>query len=230
MSQMERATAQDSQPMTQEWQRVTVPEPLTIAGPAGTMRSYRPGETVFRQGDAARDVLFIHQGAVRCTVLSRGGREAVVALHGTGDFFGEGCLGGRPLRTASAITSEPSLIRHVDQHEAERLLRHDPKFAERFLSHVLKRNARMEDDLLDQLFNTSEQRLARALLLLAERAHGESKGTVPRLSQETLAELIGTTRSRVNLFLNRFRKLGFIDYDAGQPMRVHHTLSTVLDN
>jgi len=230
MSYMESATAQNSQPMTQEWHHATVQVPLATAGPAGTMRAYERGDTIFRQGDAARDVLFIHRGSVRCTVLSRGGREAVVALHGAGEFVGEGGLGGRPLRTASAIATESSLIRHVDQHEAERLLRHDPTFAQRFLSHVLKRNARMEDDLLDQLFHTSEQRLARALLLLAEEAHGQPAGTVPRLSQETLAELVGTTRSRVNLFLNRFRKRGFIDYDAGQPMRVHATLNSVLDN
>lgn len=229
MNQMEPVTAHDGQPTTQEWHAATLQVPLHTAGPAGTMRAYEAGEVIFRQGDAAGDILFIHRGGIRCVVLSPGGREAVVALHAAGDFVGEACLAGRAHRTASAVASEPSLVRHVDLHEVQRLLRHDPGFAERFVSHVTRRNSRLEDDLLDQLFHTSEQRLARVLLLLAAQSHGSDAGTVPPMSQETLAELIGTTRSRVNLFLNRFRRRGFIDYAAGQPIRVSRALRSVLE-
>jgi CRP/FNR family cyclic AMP-dependent transcriptional regulator len=188
---------------------------------------YTPGTSIFTQGDAAASVMYIEAGAVRLSVVSHAGKEAVIALIETGHFFGEGCLAGQPLRMATATAATPCTIMTIEKIELRRLLRYRRSFAEAFLSHMLKRNIRIEEDLIDQLFNSTEKRLARTLLLLAR--YGEPKGShhaVPKVSQELLAEMVGTTRSRVNFFMNKFRKLGFIDYNG--VLKVNNSLLTVV--
>jgi CRP-like cAMP-binding protein len=162
-------------------------------------------------------------------VLSKSGREAVVAMLGPGDFFGEGCLAGQPLRMGSATAITPTAILLVRREEMVRLLHTEHTMSDRFISHMLSRNLRIEEDLIDQLFNSSEKRLARALLLLARYGKQDRPArVVPRVSQETLAEMIGTTRSRVNFFLNKFKKLGFIEYDGELPLKVNSSLLSVV--
>lgn len=187
------------------------------------------GATIFSQGDPATCVMFIENGAVRLSVLSHGGKEAVVAVLEAGHFFGEGCLAGQSRRAATATAMERSRIFVVAKHEMMRQLHSDPAFADLFIAHVLQRNIRVEEDLVDQLFNSSEKRLARALLLLAPCGEGGApRRVVPRLSQELLAEMVGTTRARVNLFMNRFRKRGFIAYDASGHLTINESLSSVV--
>ena len=187
---------------------------------------YRTSERIFAQGDAAADVFYLQQGSVKMTVLSRTGKEAVIAILTPGDFFGEGVLANQARRMASASALTAARVIVIDKHAMQLLLREHPSLSERFLSHMLTRNMRIEADLIDQLFNSSEKRLARALLLLARFGEPGQPLRVPKLSQETLAEMIGTTRSRVNFFMNRFRKLGFIDYNG--KLEVHSSLLNVV--
>jgi CRP-like cAMP-binding protein len=190
---------------------------------------YAAGATIFAQGQPAASVMYVDQGTVRLSVLSHGGKEAVIAVLEAGHFFGEGCLVGQPQRMASATTMAACAIIVVEKDEMGRQLHARPAFADRFLTHMLTRNIRIEEDLVDHLFNSSEKRLARTLLLLAR--FGEPKAshrTLPRVSQETLAEMVGTTRSRVNFFMNKFRKLGFIDYNGGLKVKVNNSLLSVV--
>jgi CRP/FNR family cyclic AMP-dependent transcriptional regulator len=188
---------------------------------------YEPAASIFTQGDPATSVMYVDQGAVRLSILSHAGKEAVVALLEVGHFFGEGCLAGQLQRMASATAIAPSTILVVEKSEMVRQLHAAPVFADRFLSHMLKRNIRIEEDLVDQLFNSTEKRLARTLLLLARYGEPEaSHRALPKLSQEVLAEMVGTTRSRVNFFMNKFRKLGFIDYNGA--LKINNSLLSVV--
>lgn len=182
---------------------------------------YRKKQALFSQGEAADAVFYLLEGKVKLTVLSSKGKEAVIAILGQGEFFGEGCLAGQLVRTAAATALEESTVMCIDKAIMIRVLREEPTFAELFMTHLLSRNIRIEEDLVDQLFNSSEKRLARILLLLAHFGK-ESKVEeliIPKISQETLADMVGTTRSRVSFFLNKFRRLGFIDYNGGLRIR-----------
>ena len=188
---------------------------------------YDSASTIFSQGDAAPSIMYIETGTVRLSVLSHTGKEAVVAVLEPGHFFGEGCLAGQTVRMATATAMGPCALLTVDKPEMARQLRAKPDFAERFLTHMLTRNIRIEEDLVDQLFNSTEKRLARTLLLLARYGEPEiSHRALPRVSQELLAEMVGTTRSRVNFFMNKFRKLGFIDYNGA--LKINNSLLGVL--
>ena len=187
------------------------------------------GESIFSQGDAGADVFYIQNGGVQLSVLSRTGREAVVAMLGPGDFFGEGCMAGQPLRMGSATAITPSVILPVPKQRMAELLHKEPTMSDRFIAHMLSRTIRIEQDLIDQLFNSSEKRLARALLLLARYGKQDMPvRAVPSVSQETLAEMIGTTRSRVNFFMNKFKRLGFIEYGGNRPLRINSSLVSVV--
>ena len=203
---------------------------LDSAGIARRIVAFRRGEVVFAQGDVCESVMYIHAGGVKLSVLSRTGREAVVAMLGPGEFFGEGCLAGQPLRVGSATAVTASSILLVDKDEMLRLLHKQHALSDRFIAHMLARNIRIEEDLIDQLFNSSEKRLARTLLLLArfgkQDQSVQSAQAIPPISQETLAEMIGTTRSRVNFFMKKFQRLGFIDYRKG--LKVNNSLLTVI--
>jgi CRP/FNR family cyclic AMP-dependent transcriptional regulator len=202
---------------------------LDSAGAAKTVTQYRRGEAIFMQGDPCDHVMYIQSGGVKLSVLSKIGREAVVAMLGPGEFFGEGCLAGQALRMGSATAITPSRILLVDRNAMVQLLHKQHAMSDRFITHMLSRNIRIEEDLIDQLFNSSEKRLARALLLLARYGKKDKPSrVVPKLSQETLAEMIGTTRSRVNFFLNKFRKLGFIEYDGEHPVTINSSLLSVV--
>jgi CRP-like cAMP-binding protein len=197
------------------------------SGDGRTLLEVRTGQALFSQGDTADAVFYILKGKVRITVLSRQGKEAVIAGLGPHDFFGEGCLAGQHLRMATATAVTDASLMRIEKKAIVGLLHAQPTFSELFMSYVLARNTRIEADLVDQLFNSSEQRLARMLLLLAQV--GKDKGAesiVPTISQETLAAMIGTTRARVSLFMNRFRKLGFIEYNG--ELRVHSSLLNVV--
>jgi len=188
---------------------------------------YGPAARIFAQGDPATRVMYIESGAVRLSVLSHAGKEAVIAVLDNGHFFGEGCLASQPRRMATATAMAPSTIIAVDKDDMVRQFHAQPAFAERFLAHMLTRYTRIEEDLIDQFFDSSEKRLARTLLLLARYGgRGASDRTLPRVSQETLAEMVGTTRSRVNFFMHKFRKLGFIEYKRG--LKIHNSLLTVV--
>jgi len=194
---------------------------------AGTVASYRASETIYSQGDPCATVLYVLSGRVKVAVLSRSGKEAVVGVIDAGDFFGEGALSGQPLRLATAIAMVDSRVRVVPKQEMIQLLHEQRAFSDRFITHMLAKNSRLEEDLVDQLFNASEKRLARTLLLLAR--YGKPSGprrVLPRISQEVLAEMVGTTRSRVNFFMNKFRKLGFIEYNG--DLTVHDALLSVV--
>ena len=201
---------------------------LTRLSTGKTSQEYQTDESVFSQGAPADAVFYLQSGKVKLTVVSKRGKEAVVAILPQDSFFGEGCLAGQPLRMATASAQQRSTIIRVDKQKMLDLLHRDSEFAERFLAYLLTRNIRMEADLVDHLFNSSEKRLARLLLLMAN--FGQESKPVPliaKMSQETLAEMIGTTRSRVSFFLNRFRDLGFIDYNNG-GMHVHSSLVSVV--
>ena len=192
-----------------------------------TITSFKTDRVVFEQGEPADAVFYIQKGRIKIVVTSKQGKEAVVGVLGAGDFFGEGCLIGQPLRLATAKAMTDCEIVRIDKTEMVRLLQDEPEFGEMFMTHLLTRNSRVEEDLVDQLFNSSEKRLARTLLLLAN--FGKEGGPEPittKISQETLAEIIGTTRSRVSHFMNKFRKLGFIEYNG--QLRVHSSLLSVL--
>ena len=191
-------------------------------------REYEPGTMIFAQGDRSTSVLYLEIGIVRLSVVSHAGKEAVVAVLDAGHFFGEGCLVGQSQRMATATAMAPCTILAVEKPDMVRQLHRQPAFADRFLTHMLTRNIRIEEDLIDQLFNSSEKRLARTLLLLAR--YGEPEAThraLPRVSQEVLAEMVGTTRSRINFFMNKFRKLGFIDYNNG-GLKINNSLLSVV--
>jgi CRP/FNR family transcriptional regulator, cyclic AMP receptor protein len=188
---------------------------LDSTGIARKAIDYRRGDTIFAQGDACDSVMYVQHGGVKLSVLSKSGREAVVAMLGPGDFFGEGSLAGQPIRMGSATALTGSTILRIDKQKMIRLLHKQRAFSDRFITHMLARNIRIEEDLIDQLFNSSEQRLARALLLLARYGKQNTpERVVTKISQATLAEMVGTTRSRVNFFMNKFKKLGFIDYEG----------------
>jgi CRP-like cAMP-binding protein len=190
---------------------------------------YRSGDAIFLQGDVCDDVLYIQSGSVKLSVLSKTGKEAVVAMLGPGQFFGEGCLAGQSLRMGAATTTTASVILRFAKAEMSRLLRKRHDMSDCFIAHLLTRNIRIEEDLVDQLFNSSEKRIARTLLLLARYGkQAKPARMVPAISQETLAEIVGTTRSRVNFFLNRFRKMGFIEYDGNRPIRINNSLLSVV--
>jgi CRP-like cAMP-binding protein len=200
---------------------------LDSAGTARTVRKYPRSAVIFSQGDPATDVFYVQQGSVKLSVLSRTGKEAVVAILNHGDFFGEGCLADQPRRIAAATAMSASTILVIEKARMLDVLHTQTAFAERFLSHMLARNIRVEEDLVDLLFNSSEKRLARGLLLLARYGKQDQPLRIPAISQETLAEMIGTTRSRVNFFMNKFRDLGFIEYSGGD-IRVNSSLLTVV--
>jgi CRP/FNR family cyclic AMP-dependent transcriptional regulator len=192
-----------------------------------TLSNCGKDQTIFSQGDAADSVFYIREGKVKVTVRSDQGREAVVGIHGKGDFFGEGCLNGQPLRLASAVAMTESAIMRFTKAAIARVLRDEPKFAGTFMAHLLARNARIEGDLTDQLFNSSEKRLARTLLLMTNFGKEESpEPLIATISQATLAEMVGTTRARVSTFMNKFRKLGFVEYNG--DMKVHPSLLNVV--
>ena len=189
---------------------------LHTAGVAREIARYRKGQVIFSQGEESHSVFYLQHGGVKLTVMSSAGKEAVTALLHAGDFLGEGCIAGQALRVATATAMEATVAVVILKREMIRVIHEEHDFADRFVAHMLKRNIRIEEDLTDQLFNSSEKRLARALLLVARYGKEEqSEQIVAKLSQETLAEMIGTTRGRVNFFMNKFRKLGYIKYNGG---------------
>ncbi|MGA2194777.1 MAG: Crp/Fnr family transcriptional regulator [Bryobacteraceae bacterium] len=200
---------------------------LTKADGGRTSAEYHTNDRIFLQGDAANAVFYIKEGKVKLTVLSKQGKEAVVAILGPGDFFGEGCLAGQPVRMGTAVSMSMCSITKLEKADVIRALHEEPSFSEMFVAHLLSRNVRIEEDLVDQLFNSSEKRLARVLLLLANFGkEGTPQTVIPKISQETLAEIVGTTRPRVSFFMNRFRKLGFIDYNGG--LKIHSSLLNIV--
>ena len=200
---------------------------LDSAGLKRKVTQFLAKEIIFAQGDPAKNVFYIQEGSVKLAVVNESGKEAVVAILGLGDFLGEGCLAGQPncMATATAMTPTSALV--IEKNEMIRVLHGEHEFSDRFIAYMLTRNIRVEEDLIDQLFNSTEKRLARTLLLLARFGeHGKPDKIIPQMSQETLAEIIGTTRSRVNFFMNKFRKLGFIQYNG--EIHVHNSLLSVV--
>ena len=200
---------------------------LARVGAGKTRLALRSRQIVFSQGDPADAVFYVEGGRIELRVVSQHGKEAVLATLSVGDFFGEGCLAGQPLRMATAVGAAESSIMRLEKSAMIAVLKDEPVFSALFISYLLTRNIRIEEDLVDQLFNSSEKRLARLLLLLANFGkEGKPEAVIPKVSQETLAEMIGTTRSRVNFFMNKFRKLGFIEYNGG--LNVHSSLLNVV--
>ena len=200
---------------------------LDSAGLARKIVEFRSKETVFAQGDPAENVMYIQRGGVKLSVVNSAGKEGVVAVLGAGDFFGEGCLAGNSVRIGMATTTMSTSVLQIEKKEMIRLLHSEHEFSDRFIAHMLTRNLRTEADLVDQLFNSTEKRLARALLLLAQLGkEDQPRKVLAKVSQETLAETIGTTRSRVNMFMNKFKKLGFIQYNNG--LQVNSSLLSVV--
>jgi CRP-like cAMP-binding protein len=200
---------------------------LDSAGVARTVVAYRRADVIFTQGDPCENVMYLQKGAVRLSVLSHSGKEAIVGVLGSGDFLGEGALAGQRVRMGTATASAATTVLVIPIAQMSRLLHEEPGFSDRFLEYMLFRNIRIEEDLVDQLFNSSEKRLARTLLLLARYGKEDKpQGVLPKLSQEMLAEMIGTTRSRVNFFMNKFRKLGFIEYNGG--LKINTSLLSVV--
>ena len=210
-------------------QRKPVPygdEFFEAAGVPREVIEFAAAAPIFSQGEPAPSVMYIRKGTVKLSVVSKTGKEAVVGMLAAGDFFGEGCLAGQVKRMASATALTTATVVVVQKQDMAAALHSNPTFSDRFLSHMLTRNIRIEEDLIDQLFNSSEKRLARALLLLARYGQSDQQVVLPNLSQELLAEMIGTTRSRVNFFMNKFRKLGFIEYNG--ELRINTSLLTVV--
>jgi CRP/FNR family transcriptional regulator, cyclic AMP receptor protein len=200
---------------------------LASSGVARKVAEYQRSEKAYSQGEPATSVLYIQKGGIKLSVVNEVGKEAVVAMLGPGDFFGEGCLAGQIVRTGTATAIAPTTLLVIEQKEMLRALHTEPTFTARFVAYMLARNIRIEQDLIDQLFNSSEKRLARALLLLTRYGMQDKPETMlPKVSQETLAEMIGATRSRVNFFMSKFRKLGFIGYDGG--LHINPSLLKVL--
>ena len=201
---------------------------LDSAGVARKVVEFKKSETIFSQGDPAKNVIYIQKGRVRLSVVNETGKEAVVAVLGPGDFLGEGCLAGQPIRIGTATAIAPTTALAIEKAEMIRVLHVEHEFSDRFISFMLARNIRVEEDLVDQLFNSSEKRLARTLLLLSRYGkEDEPQRVLPKISQEMLAEMVGTTRSRVNFFMNKFRKMGFIKYNGGLEINTS-LLSVVL--
>jgi CRP-like cAMP-binding protein len=203
--------------------------PIASKDVRGERVAYEPGATIFRQGEPSATIIYLETGSVRLSVLSHTGKEAVIAVLDGGNFFGEGCLAGQSVRTATATAMSACSILRIKRQEITRKLHTEESFADSFVAHILRRNVRMEEDLIDQLFNSTEKRLARTLLLLAryDKTDGPQRA-LPKVSQEILAEMVGTTRPRVNFFMNKFRKLGFIEYDATGVTVSHSLLGVVL--
>jgi CRP-like cAMP-binding protein len=203
---------------------------LAKVGKGRTISEYRKKQVVFAQGDPGDAIFYIHKGKVKLTVVSNAGKEAVIAILGPGDFLGEGCLAGRLVCLATATAMSDCSIARLEKQATIRVLHEEPAFSELFLAYLLNRNTRIEEDLVDQLFNSSERRLARVLLLLANFGkEGKPEPVIAKISQEMLAEMIGTTRSRVSFFMNKFRKLGFIEYDGGlEGLHVHSSLLNIV--
>ena len=200
---------------------------LTKVGSGKTILKPRKKQIIFSQGDLADAVFYVEDGKIKVTVVSQQGKEAVVGILGRRDFFGEGCLAGQPIRMATALAIEDCTIVRIAKDAMVQVLQQQPTFAELFMSYLLSHNIRIEEDLVDHLFNSSEKRLARVLLLLAHFGkEGKPEPVIPKISQETLAEMIGTTRSRVSFFMNKFRKLGLIHYNGG--LQVHSSLLNVV--
>jgi CRP/FNR family transcriptional regulator, cyclic AMP receptor protein len=199
---------------------------LKSAGVSARTVRFAAGAVIFAQGAQANSVFYAQAGGVKLSVLSSAGKEAVVAMLGPGDFFGEGCLAGQPVRMATATAVMRTALLRITQRDMTRMLNDHPEFSNRFIAHMLTRNIRIEEDLVDQLFNSSEKRLARTLLLLARYGKEDTPRELPKLSQETLAEMVGTTRSRVNFFMNKFRKLGLIEYNGG--LKVNSSLLSIV--
>ena len=199
---------------------------LKSAGMSARTVRFATGAVVFAQGLQANSVFYVQEGGVKLSVLSSAGKEAVVAMLGPGDFLGEGCLAGQPLRMGTATAVMRTALLRIPKRTMVQMLHEHPAFSDRFLAHMLTRNIRIEEDLVDQLFNSSEKRLARTLLLLARYGKEETPRVLPKLSQETLAEMVGTTRSRVNFFMNKFRKLGLIEYNGG--LKVNSSLLSIV--
>jgi CRP/FNR family transcriptional regulator, cyclic AMP receptor protein len=202
---------------------------LDSAGLGRTVARFEAKETVFSQGDPARNVMYVQEGGVKLTVVNGAGKEAVVAILGPNDFFAEGCLAGQTICMATATAIAPTTVLVIEKREMIRTLHEEHEFSDRFIAYMLARNVRVEADLVDQLFNSSEKRLARTLLLLARYgAEGQAEKMLPKVSQGMLAEMIGTTRSRVNFFMNKFRKLGFIQYNLDREIQINHSLLSVV--
>jgi CRP/FNR family cyclic AMP-dependent transcriptional regulator len=200
---------------------------LSMVGKGRTIADYSKNEVVFSQGDQADAVFYIQKGKVKLTVVSNAGKEAIIAILGPGDFVGEGCLAAQPVRLATATAISNCSIIRMEKAAMIRVLHDEPAFSEMFVSYLLSRNMRIEEDLVDQLFNSSEKRLARVLLLLANFGkEGKPEPAIAKISQETLAEMIGTTRSRVSFFMNKFRKMGFIEYNG--ELHIHRSLLNVV--
>jgi CRP/FNR family cyclic AMP-dependent transcriptional regulator len=200
---------------------------LSTVNGGRTITAYRKNDKIFSQGDPADAVFYIQAGQVKVCIISELGKEAVVALHGKGEFFGEGCLTGQPLRLGTVAAMTDSVIMRIDKGAIVKVLRDEPKFSETFMAYILARNARVEEDLVDQLFNSSEKRLARTLLLMANFGkEAKPEPIIPKVSQETLAQIISTTRSQVSTFMNKFRQLGFIKYNG--DLEVHNSLLNVI--
>ena len=200
---------------------------LDSAGLGRKVAKFRGKETAFAQGDPANNVMYIQEGGVKLTVVNETGKEAIIAILGPGEFFGEGCLAGQTVRIGNATAITPSTVLVIDKKEMQHVLHEQHDLSDLFINFVLTRNIRVEEDLVDQLFNSTEKRLARTLLLLARYGkQDQPQRVLPKVSQETLAEMIGTTRTRVNLFMNKFRKLGFIQYDG--EIHVNKSLLSVV--
>ena len=200
---------------------------LDSAGVAKKVKEFKGADVIYTQGDAAKGVLYLREGGVKLSVINESGKEAVVAILGPGDFFGEGCLAGQPVRMGTATAVTPTTVLLIEKSEMFKVLHEQHALSDRFIHFMLARNIRIEEDLIDQLFNSSEKRLARTLLLLARYGKDDKPHAVlPKVSQEPLAEMIGTTRSRVNFFMNKFRKLGFIKYNGG--LQINTSLLSVV--
>jgi CRP/FNR family transcriptional regulator, cyclic AMP receptor protein len=200
---------------------------LDSAGVARKIVEYRKSQKIYSQGDSAKNILYIQNGRIKLSVVNEVGKEAIVAILAPDDFFGEGCLAGQNIRIGTATAITPTTLLVIEKNEMIRVLHAEHAFSDRFVSYMLTRNIRIEEDLVDQLFNSSERRLARTLLLLARYGkQNEPQKMIAKISQETLAEMIGTTRSRVNFFMNKFKKLGFIRYNGG--LHVNSSLLSVV--
>ena len=201
---------------------------LDSAGVSRTLEKYPKAKIIFSQGDVASQVMYIKRGAVKISVLSKSGKEAIVAMLNVGDFFGEGCLAAESRRMATATAMSATTVLVVEKSHMVQMLHTEPALSDRFIGHMLARNKRVQEDLVDQLFNSSEKRLARTLLLMARYGKDDSpQHVLPNLSQETLAEIVGTTRSRVNFFMNKFRDLGLIEYN-GRGLKINNSLLSVV--
>jgi CRP-like cAMP-binding protein len=200
---------------------------LSKVGKGRTIAEHSKNDVVFSQGDQADAVFYIQKGKIKLTVVSNAGKEAIIAILGVGDFLGEGCLAAQPVRLATAVTITNCSVIRLEKAAMIRVLHEEPTFSEMFVSYLLSRNMRIEEDLVDQLFNSSEKRLARVLLLLANFGkEGKPEQAIAKVSQETLAEMIGTTRSRVSFFMNKFRKMGFIEYNG--ELHIHSSLLNIV--